>query len=157
MLQDQLVTTSLSQQTYGGEDLVEAEQETEPLRSASAPERPPAAEVEEHRITHTPYRAWCDECQGGRGLGEQRGRHRGRHHAIPRVGIDYWYVTSGGMLSRKELTHPQTPAGDQALEDERRERKVMTCLIIRCHGSRALFAHCVACKGRTKRSMPRAS
>ena len=130
-----------------GEDWVEAEQETEPLRSASAPERPSAAEVEEHRITHTPYRAWCDECRRGRGLGEQRGRHRGRHHAIPRVGIEYWYITSGGMVSRKDLGHPQTTAGDQALEQERQERKVMKCLIIRCHESKALFAHCIPCKG----------
>ena len=82
-----------------GEDWLEAEQETEPLQSASAPDRPPAAQVEEHRITHTPYRVWCDECRRGRGLGEQRGRHKGRHHVIPRVGVDYWYITSGGMFS----------------------------------------------------------
>ena len=129
------------------DEWIEAEQETEPLRSAPAPERPPAAEIEEHRITHTPYRAWCDGCRRGRGLGEQRGRHRGRHHAIPRVGIDYWYITSGGLLSRKDTAFPETPAGNQALETERQERRVMKCLIIRCHESKALFANCIPCKG----------
>ena len=130
-----------------GDDWIEAEQETEPLKSAPAPVRPSASEVEEHRITHTPYRAWCDECRRGRGLGEQRGRHRGRHHDIPRVGVDYWYITSGGMFSRKDMPHAQTIEGEQALQDDRQQRKIMKCLIVRCHESKALFAHCIPCKG----------
>ena len=131
----------------GDEIVIEDQQEVEPLRSASAPTRPSAAEVEEHRITHTPYRSWCDECRRGRGLGEQRGRHKGRDHDIPRIGIDYWYITAGGMMTRKDLPQPQDETGDTAVETERREQRVMKCLIVRCHESKALFAHCVPCKG----------
>ena len=76
-------------------------EEVEPLRSAPAPKLPSAAEVEEHRLTHAQYRSWCKFCVMGRGLGERRGRHAGRAHAIPRIGIDYWYVTSDGLKSRR--------------------------------------------------------
>ena len=48
-----------------GEQQVE---EAEPFRKAMSPIMPPAAEVEEHRITHIPYRSWCKECNMGRGL-----------------------------------------------------------------------------------------
>ena len=74
---------------------IQLEQEAADIKVAPAPTRPSEAEVEEHRITHFPYRSWCDECREGRGLGEQRGRHAGRPHEIPRVGIDYWYITTG--------------------------------------------------------------
>ncbi len=68
---------------------IEAQEETADLKVAPAPVRPPPAVVEEHRVTHIPYRSWCDECARGRCLGEQRGRHVGRAHEIPRVGMDY--------------------------------------------------------------------
>ncbi len=127
----------------------ELEQETAKIQVAPAPVKPPPGQVEEHRITHCPYRSWCDHCGRGRGLGEQRGRHAGRHHAIPRVGIDYWYVTSDNIKKRKELqeTYPLNLEGDQKLEDDRRGGRLMKCIIIRCHESKAILAHCVPCKG----------
>ncbi len=68
--------------------------DVEPLKHGSSPVMPSAAEVEEHRTSgHIPYRSWCSECAMGRGLGEQRGRHEGRPHAIPVIGMDYWYIT----------------------------------------------------------------
>ena len=70
--------------------------EVEPLRKAASPTMPSAADVEDHRITHVPYRSWCMECNMGRGLGEQRGSHAGRAHDIPIVGIDFLYITAGG-------------------------------------------------------------
>ncbi len=81
---------------------IKNEQETAKLKAASCPVRPSEAEVEDHRLTHLPYRNWCPECVAGRGLGEQRGRHVGRDHEIPRVGIDYWFITTGGLKTMKE-------------------------------------------------------
>ena len=52
----------------------EAVGEAEPMRMAPDPGQPTAAESEEHRVTHYPYRNWCRECVEGRALGEQRGR-----------------------------------------------------------------------------------
>ncbi len=62
-----------------------AEEDVFPLRRPRIPATPSDSEVEEHRKTHIPYRSWCECCVMGRGLGEQRGAHRGREHLIPRI------------------------------------------------------------------------
>ena len=98
---------------------------------APSPTMPSAAEVEEHRITHIPYRCWCRDCVMGRGLGEQRGRNTGRSHDVPRLGIDYWYITSGGLMKRDEMPEfPTTTEGDRALEQARVDDKIMKCIVI---------------------------
>ena len=61
--------------------------------------------------------------------------------------MDYWYITSGGMFSRKDMPHAQTSEGEKTLQDDRQQRNIMKCLIVRCHESKALFAHCIPCKG----------
>ena len=88
-----------------GDERIDGQQEedVEPLRKATSPTMPSAADVEEHRLTHVPYRSWCKECNMGRGLGEQRGSHAGRAHEIPIVGIDFWYITYGGIKRRDKL------------------------------------------------------
>ena len=77
--------------------------EAEPLTTAPSPTMPSAAEVEEHRITHIPYRSWCRECVMGRGLGEKRGRHHQREHKIAIVGIDYFFITDRGVQKRDDM------------------------------------------------------
>ena len=44
----------------------ELEQETAEIQVAPAPVKPPPDQVEEHRITHCPYRSWCGHCGRGR-------------------------------------------------------------------------------------------
>jgi hypothetical protein len=130
---------------------IEPEEETADLKIAVSPVRPSAADVAEHRVTHMPYRNWCPQCVAGRGLGEQRGRHVGRPHDVPRVGLDYWFITSGGDLRRrKELKDdfPEDADGEAKLEEARTEQKIMKCIAIRCHESKAVFAHNVPVKGR---------
>ena len=87
----------------GGEDVVRISDEIEPLKQAPSPSMPSAAEVEEHRVTHIPYRSWCRECVMGRGLGEQRGRHHQREHDIAIVGVDYFFITAKGVQRRPEM------------------------------------------------------
>ena len=50
---------------------------------------------------------------------------------------------------RKELVdeYPLSDEGDAALQTDRSERKVMKCLIARCHESKAVFAHAIPVKG----------
>ncbi len=50
-------------------------EEVEPLRRPAVPKLPSAAEIEDHRRTHIPYRSWCRDCILGRALGEKRGAH----------------------------------------------------------------------------------
>ena len=131
------------------QDEIEVQEEVADLKIAPAPVRPSQAAIEDHNVSHLPYRNWCAPCVEGRGLGEQRGRHAGRVHDVPRVGIDYWYITTGTIKMRKELVdkYPLTTEGNAALEDARKKRDIMKCLILRCHESKALFAHAVPVKG----------
>ncbi len=131
------------------QDEIEVQEEVADLKIAPAPVRPSQAVIEDHNVSHLPYRNWCDPCVEGRGLGEQRGRHAGRVHEAPRVGIDYWYITTGTIKMRKELAeeYPLTVEGNAALEDARKKKDIMKCLILRCHESKALFAHAVPVKG----------
>ena len=100
-------------QDYTENEVVEISQEHEPIKIAPSPTLPSPAEVEEHNITHIPYRSWCSHCAKGRGLGEQRGRHAGRCHTVAIVGIDYFYITADGLMKREELEHPVNEKGDE--------------------------------------------
>ena len=61
--------------------------EVEPVKVATDPGRPTESQIEEHRMTHIPFRSWCRWCVLGRGRGLQ---HRARPGSlIPIVGIDY--------------------------------------------------------------------
>ena len=133
-----------------GDDAVEIQDEfrrepcgVEPLEIAPSPTRPSPADVEEHRITHTPFRSWCEECVSGRALGEQRGHHAGRSHEIAIVGLDYFYVTEKGLVKKDELQYPD----DEAIKDARMKNEIVKCLIIRCYESKNVFAHVVPVKG----------
>ena len=131
------------------EDWVEIKEseEAEPLTPAPSPVMPSAAEVEEHNLTHTPYRSWCDCCVQGRGLGEQRGRHAGRVHRIPRVGIDYFFNTVRGLKKREELDIPNDAKGNEKLEAKRRSGEIVKCVVVRCYETKCIFGHVIPCKG----------
>ena len=120
---------------------IKGEEEILKVPAATSPVMPPPAVVEEHRLTHLTCRCWCRECVAGRGLGTQRGRHAGRQHDIPRIGVDYWYITTGGIKHRDELDYAKGAAGDEQINNDRAEGKIMKCIIVRCHESKAVFAH----------------
>ena len=69
--------------------------EAESLKQAHSPILPPAAEVQQHRLTHLPYRSWCKFCSLGRGTGEQQRSDPSRVRHVPIMGLDYWYITKG--------------------------------------------------------------
>ena len=54
------------------------------------------------------------------------------------------------MKRRKELKeeYPEDADGETKLEEARVERKIMKCIAIRCHESKAVFAHSAPVKGR---------
>ena len=37
-------------------------EEAQPTREQRSPEMPTKSQMQEHKITHCPYRSWCDEC-----------------------------------------------------------------------------------------------
>ena len=44
-------------------------EEVQPAGTKPSPVLPTASEVEDHRVTHLPFRRWCRECIEGRALG----------------------------------------------------------------------------------------
>ena len=123
----------------------ELDTETESLKQARDPGQPTARQVEDHRRTHVPYRVWCRWCWLGRGRGIQHRRSQGS--AIPIIGIDYFFITKGGVKVREELEHSLDEDGEKALNDARTQGDIVKCLLVRCTGTKALFAHVVPCKG----------
>ena len=84
---DEIVADESPEEAIAEEAVDEVEtQGAAPLKTALAPTKPSAADVEEHNVTHIPYRSWCGSCVEGRVLGEQRGRHAGRVHDPPGSG-----------------------------------------------------------------------
>ena len=114
----------------------EQEEEVEPFRKAASPTLPSAADIEEHRINHTPCRSLCTGCNMGRGLGDQRGSHVGRAHEVPIVGVDFWYITTGGVKRRDELQ-----ANDDEVRVGREDGKITKCMVVRCYATKSVFAH----------------
>ena len=58
-----------------GAEMLQAEVEEEVERTARLPTYSPTrSEMEEHAVTHTPYRPWCKFCAEGRG--QEHGHHR---------------------------------------------------------------------------------
>ena len=90
----------------------------------------PAPEiVAEHNKTHLPYRSWCKHCVQGRGVGPQHYAAK-EESSVPRIGLDYFYLTKGGVKMLKELSHEELaqlgPQGGVGCWDSCIERRVPT-------------------------------
>ena len=135
-------TTSVEDMLFGpeGEDL-ECE-ECQPPKRLGDPVLPSQQEVSDHKCTHLPYRSWCKWCVQGRGVGPQHYR-RGGKSAIPRVGLDYFYLTKGGVKLRRELTSEQVAE----LETQRKNGAAVKCLVVKCLETLNLFAYVIPVKG----------
>ena len=101
-----LVNEDGEEKEDAAEDGEELEEEAEPKRLAPSPTLPSAAEIEDHRTTHFPYRSWCPHCVAGRALGERRGAQpldwQYKRHLISIVSMDYFYLTSGGVKTQRQ-------------------------------------------------------
>ena len=72
--------------------------EVEPVKKAVDPGKPTDSQIEEHRMTHLPYRSWCRWCVLGRVRGLQ---HRVRSGPlVPITGIDCYFLTGSGIKLR---------------------------------------------------------
>ena len=129
------------------EDEPAGDADIEQLKSVPDPGQPTDQEVEDHRTGgHQPYRSWCKFCVMGRG-GVFHHQNTRSKSAIPRIGVDYFFITRGGVRRRDELEYQEGPAGEEALENDRKSGDVVKCIVIRDWESKAIFAHCIPCKG----------
>ena len=81
----------------------------------------------------------------GQGLGEQ---HRSGHESrVPTVGVDYFFITAGGIKRRDELEYSVDAEGEAACNEARRKGEIVKCVLVRCWKTKVIFAHCIPCKG----------
>ncbi len=109
------------------------------------PGRPTKKQIEDHRRAHLPFRLWCKWCVWGRGRGFQHRRSAGS--TIPIVGLDYFFITKGGLKKREELKMARDAEGEKAIEEARSRGELVKCLVVRCTKSKAIFGHVIPCKG----------
>ena len=120
-------------------------EEAEPVKHVTDPGAPTAQQVEDHRKTHIPYRSWCKWCVLGRGRGIQH-RKAGASD-VPIIGVDYFFLTKGGIFRRRELDYALTGEGESELEAARTSGDVVKYVLVRCFASKSVFAHMVPQKG----------
>ena len=67
------------------------EQEAQQQRLVRDPGQPSQAEVDEHNVTHIPYRPWCEWCVRGKAKRSPSRRVCGTYsqHAHAKVRVDY--------------------------------------------------------------------
>ena len=66
---------------------------------------------------------------------------------MPIVGVDYFFLTKGGVHTRSELEFSMSPEGEAELEAARSRGDLVTYLIVRCFQQKAVFSHLVPQKG----------
>jgi len=100
--------------------------------------KPSQAEVEEHELTHMPYRSWCDHCVRGKA---ESGFHRTEDDEdgeIPVVSMDYTF-----------------PGVGEDSEEAEGEEKGMPIIVIYDKRSKATFASVVPKKGKNAYAIKR--
>ena len=111
-------------------------EESQVRRKRPSPTLPSASEFKEHKLTHIPYRSWCDECV------ECFGREWGHHgdgqlekRRVPVVSMDYLFVTRKGIFARDEISDEEA-AG------------CLKVLVVYDSTKKCVFAHAVPPQGR---------
>ena len=120
---------------------LEAEVEEEVDRAAPLPAyQPTKSDYDEHCVTHTPYRPWCNHCVNGRGQEFPNVRRKDCDpNRIPLVAFDYAGITDKGETLGLEV--PFDPS----------DESVMRVFVVGLRTSDdkrvAIFAHVVPSKG----------
>ena len=70
------------------------ESEAVKARLVKAPIRPSDVEVEEHMLTHLPFRAWCKHCVRGKSKGKRHSVAQRQDHVVPTLAVDYMFMHS---------------------------------------------------------------
>ena len=106
-------------------------------RTVRSPARPTSKDVEEHDLTHCPYRAWCDHCVRGQAKDDSHSTVKGEFadSTVVRVALDYCFFQEG--VTSKTTEH----------EDSTRAKTSMTVLVMLetlCH---SVWGYAVEPKG----------
>ena len=71
---------------------------------------------------------------------------------MPIVGVDCFFLTKGGVHTRKELEFSMTPEGETELEAARSSGDLVKYMFVRCFQHRAVFAYLVPQTASTRKT-----
>ena len=82
----------------GGAEPEEGAEEDTASGALRGPVSPTPQMVEDHNVSHLPFRAWCSACVRGRGKAEPRRKAVGKEEQqIPTISIDYGFFGDEGV------------------------------------------------------------
>ena len=85
------VPENLDEESEGSSD--EDNNEAIPVNAAPRPNRPSKAEVDEHMLSHLPYRSWCAHCVKGKAKSKKHPcTSQSSDHEILMVTLDYMFL-----------------------------------------------------------------
>ena len=115
------------------------------MRMKPKPGEPTAKEIEEHRITHVPYRAWCEDCVFGKCVEAAHRRGQSAEElGANTVVIDYGYLTE----KPKNWVETEGEEKTEADCEEEAQSKGMPILVMRHRATKYMTAHIVPRKVR---------
>ena len=62
------------------------------VKTLTSPELPTQAEIDEHNVSHQPYRAWCRYCVMGRGKADPHRKIEEKEIRVPTIACDYCFM-----------------------------------------------------------------
>ena len=134
---DQATAASEGSKAVAASEDAEGPEEIQAQRKLQSPYLPTLSELQQHRITHLPFRAWCPECvEAFAGeMAHRRSSHERRD--FPLISVDYFFLSSKGIVTRDEVENKwDSPPTD-----------TLRVLAGRCSSTKTLFAHAVPQKG----------
>ena len=79
-------------------------------RKLPDPKMPSKEEVEEHYLTHLPYRSWCQLCVQGNGVAPPHFKQKKREDGLTETHFDYCFMSTHGspmatvLVAREQST-----------------------------------------------------
>ena len=114
----------------------EESEEARKAKGIQVSETPTQKDVDEHMLTHIPFRSWCKYCVMGRGVSMQHRKIDKSEETIPTISIDYAFL-------------------NQKQEVENEERSGMPILAIKDRKTGMMQSRVVPSKGNDKYAIKR--
>ena len=76
--------------------------EVQPHKALKSPSMPTLSELQEHRTSHLPYRAWCPECVEAWARERAQVASTTDARGVLLVSIDYFFLSDKGVATRDE-------------------------------------------------------
>ena len=102
-------------------------EESQKVKGINYGERPGQKEVDEHMLTHFPFRNWCTHCVRGKAVANPHYKQKEKEQELPTISIDYAYMKSG--------------------MDKDMEESGMPIMVVKDRRSKTVFANVVPEKG----------